>query len=1155
MAAQGNHIMQKLSDFIRKYYLQKLIFGSLATLLQLTVIFYVINYTEYYFWLDKTPRALIFIGWWGAFAALVYAQTIRPLIKYLGFGKRLTNEDAAKIIGEHFVEIQDQLLNLLQLQEMSSSENNPLLIKGIEQKTAKLMPFSFSLALNWQKFKKQTMRFGALILVLFVWGIYEAPKMSAASYRWWNFTQKFVKKAPFNFVLLNQNLSIAENESLEIKLKLTGNQIPTSAKLILGDQNIIMKYDGNNVFSYLLSDIKNSENFSFECGGFESVDYQIQVNKLPKWKNVSLNVDYPVYTQLPTESLSAYDAVKVPEGSKLTWTIDVADAKELYFLQNKSWKKIAVSAKQIQFQTIASQFEKVKAILKGTVLTLKDTFQTSIEPIPDAIPELNVETYQDSNYENIWYFGGVATDDYGITQAQFNYRILATENDQKSAWHAVPLITEVGKNVELIHSVNTELLGVKPNEILEYFFQASDNDGIHGSKIGKTAVQRINRKSVDAFRQETMKNKQNLQDKMKQSQQSTKKLLDESKRLQEEFLKQSRMNFDNQSKIQTWIEKQEQQLKEMRKIYEQQKKIDREQKELKLNDKELEKRRENIEQQLKQLQNPELQKLLEQLKDLLEKNAPKEQLENKMKSIDKLQKENTKEMEKLMEQLKELQLEESIKDQAKQMDDWAKKEDELAQKTEKLDKGNETQKQEINKELDAQNKKLEDLQKQAEQIDKQNKSLESPMKLDMGAKEQQEAQKQSQDAKNDLQKGKQKEAAQKEKSAAQKMREAAQKMEESLKEEEKKRISEDHDAIRALLENLIDISHRQEKVFTELKTLKEDNPRILSLNKEQINLKEISKTIEDSLMTLAKRQPMVSSLVTKEISRINDNMQLALDNLKVRQIQKSAMYEQYIMTGFNNLAVMLMESLKDMNQKMSKDSKESKGNKSCNNPNSSGKSGKGKPKKGGKLSEAQKELGEMLQKMQAEGQKSGSTGEKKGDPSGKGKDAKGNSGEPQNGNKPNGKEGELKGEGGRELSKELAQMALMQEALRRQIAELKKAALKEGNAGDAQKLAEAEKMMEQQEKDIVNGKLEPKMVQRNKEILTRLLEHEKAQLKQGDEEQRKSNKGEQLPTSVPMDIIEQNKKKIQEKEALRRTPPNLNPYYKEKVNEYLRDIR
>jgi hypothetical protein len=133
-------------------------------------------------------------------------------------------------------------------------------------------------------------------------------------------------------------------------------------------------------------------------------------------------------------------------------------------------------------------------------------------------------------------------------------------------------------------------------------------------------------------------------------------------------------------------------------------------------------------------------------------------------------------------------------------------------------------------------------------------------------------------------------------------------------------------------------------------------------------------------------------------------------------------------------------------------------------------------------------------------------------------------------------------------------MALMQEALRRQIAELKKGALKEGNVADAQKLAEAEKMMEQQEKDLVNGKLDPKTLQRHKDILTRLLEHEKAQMKQGDEEQRKSNRGEQMPSSIPLEIIERNKQKMQEKELLRRSPANMNPYYKEKVDEYLRGI-
>jgi hypothetical protein len=196
----------------------------------------------------------------------------------------------------------------------------------------------------------------------------------------------------------------------------------------------------------------------------------------------------------------------------------------------------------------------------------------------------------------------------------------------------------------------------------------------------------------------------------------------------------------------------------------------------------------------------------------------------------------------------------------------------------------------------------------------------------------------------------------------------------------------------------------------------------------------------------------------------------------------------------------------------------------------------------------------MLQKMQSEGKGKGQGGKKEGQgkpQSGDGKDGK--SGD--QGNKDgNGKDGNGKEGGNRELSKELAQMALMQEALRRQIAELKKGALKEGNVADAQKLAEAEKMMEQQEKDLVNGKLDPKTLQRHKDILTRLLEHEKAQMKQGDEEQRKSNRGEQMPSSIPLEIIERNKQKMQEKELLRRSPANMNPYYKEKVDEYLRGI-
>lgn len=156
-----NHsiVKRKLSEFIRKFYLQKLVTGLILTLLQLLLIFLIINYTEYYFWLDKTPRTFIFIGWWCAFAVLVFTQTLQPLIKFFGYGKRMTNNQAALIIGQHFSEIQDKLLNLLQLEEMNELGSNDLLVKSIEQKTLNLSKFSFTSALDWQRFKNKPLSF------------------------------------------------------------------------------------------------------------------------------------------------------------------------------------------------------------------------------------------------------------------------------------------------------------------------------------------------------------------------------------------------------------------------------------------------------------------------------------------------------------------------------------------------------------------------------------------------------------------------------------------------------------------------------------------------------------------------------------------------------------------------------------------------------------------------------------------------------------------------------------------------------------------------------------------------------------------------------------------------------------------------------------
>ena len=65
----------------------------------------------------------------------------------------LNYKKAAKIIGEHFSEIDDKLLNILQLGELSGKDND-LVNASIQQKIDKIKSISFSNAINFGENKK-----------------------------------------------------------------------------------------------------------------------------------------------------------------------------------------------------------------------------------------------------------------------------------------------------------------------------------------------------------------------------------------------------------------------------------------------------------------------------------------------------------------------------------------------------------------------------------------------------------------------------------------------------------------------------------------------------------------------------------------------------------------------------------------------------------------------------------------------------------------------------------------------------------------------------------------------------------------------------------------------------------------------------------------
>ena len=99
---QRHDILLAIDAFIRKYYKNLLIRGVLYAVGIVLTLFLAAVLLEHFGWLSRLARGLIF--WIGTAAVVVVLCwfVVRPLLKMAGRGKRISREEASKIIGKHF---------------------------------------------------------------------------------------------------------------------------------------------------------------------------------------------------------------------------------------------------------------------------------------------------------------------------------------------------------------------------------------------------------------------------------------------------------------------------------------------------------------------------------------------------------------------------------------------------------------------------------------------------------------------------------------------------------------------------------------------------------------------------------------------------------------------------------------------------------------------------------------------------------------------------------------------------------------------------------------------------------------------------------------------------------------------------------------------
>jgi hypothetical protein len=1100
-----NNIQEKLQQFIKKYYTNELIKGLILFSAFGLLYFIFTIFIEHFLWLQPGARSVLFFGFVLVELILLIRFIALPIFKLLGLQKGISLEDASEIIGNHFTEVDDKLLNVLQLKETNSESE--LLIASIEQKSAKLQPIPFKMAIDFQKNAKY-LKYLAIPLIIWLFTLISGNNAMFRDSldRVVHFKTAYEPPAPFLFRVLNDDLTTVEGKSFEIRIETIGDLIPENAKIHFNDENYYLKDDGVGKFTHTFTNVSAPVSFYVEANGVRSKGYTLAVLKTPTVIGFEMMLDYPNYTKKRDESIKNTGSTVIPEGTRITWNISTQQADIV------TWSAVKLGdGSENLTKTESDKFSISKTVrdqltyrIATSNSSLKDyeKLNYSIQVIKDEYPEIMIKSDVDSVSRGPVQFVGQLSDDYGLSKLNLIYYDIENKDDFKTK--EIAINNSSFEEFYYVFDPQGELK-LDAGKNYELYFEAFDNDAVNGKKSVKSKVYTFQNKTKQEISEDLLKEQKESLIELDKAAKRTDKLSKDFEEFSKKIKNKSELNWNDKNEMNQFLKRQEQ----YQEMFEQQTdklKENLDEQGENENNESLREKKEELQKRIEETaEMQKKEKLLEELRKMSEK-LDKEGMLEKLDKLTEQNKQSKRSLERLLEMTKRFYVEKKAADIADKLDSLAKKQKDLPD--------SETNDSKQQKEL---NEEFNEIKEDRKELEKENKGLKQPMDFPDAAEdemtvdalmedasdqlEKQEAETNGKDKDSKTEKSEQK-AKMQQKAAAKKMKEMSEKMKGAMKAMQGESIEENIDDLRSIVENLVAFSLDQEQLMLSLNGVNASHPSYPKKLKKQQVLKEHFEHIDDSLYSLSLRLQELSINIQRDITEVHYNIDKSLENIAENRMRQGITNQQYTMTAANNMADVLSDMLNALqNPKMG--------------------SGKGKGKK------PSPGLPDIIQKQQglSEKMKQGL------------------------GKKKDGENGKEDGQGqGEQMTGEQYEIYQEQQALRKSLEELMD---KEGKGSkEGKKALDRMKALEQQ---LLDKGFDNRVLERMLQLEHELLKLKDAMLKQGEDSKRKSE----------TNVVEFNNRKIKElrlkklffnpNEILNRQPLPLRTNYKKKVREYFKD--
>lgn len=1091
MTESYNIIENKLTQFTRKFYLNKIIKGSILTSIIFLIFGLLLLVLEYIFYFKTYQRISIIIIFSISIISTLSVLIIIPFLKYSGFLKRINKKSINNLVVSHFPEIKDKLYNIIELNEKGYSDlySEELVVASINQKIDEIKKFKFSEAIDIKKNIKLFYYLLFSVLVILLITFLSPQVITKSSERYKNFSTEYEKPSPYQISIINDSLKIGKGDDYRICVKVQSKKDFENLFICINENKFLMKNDSLDIYSYKLSKVNNDIKFNFFVDNYYSREYMLDVLEKPGISDFTIRLLKPDYTLMKDEEFQNLTEVIVPAGTKIIYEFKTYETDSLLIEGISDFVEI-IEKKEKNVFKFSHSFQndsKFYISLKNSVFLLEEFLYFNVKIIKDEYPLISVGSVIDSIDFTKVYFKGNINDDYGFSKLNFvikisektdtiqELNILKNQNEQSFYF---------GYDFSSYKSTDKKI---------EYYFEIYDNDIVTGPKSAISEIFYFSFPEFDDIIDYQDQQLNDIENILTQSMNLNDALKKDILNLKEKMINSDITAWERKEIFKDIVNKKELLEKNIENIKEKNEELNNYLKSFTEQNEDILEKQALLQEMLEQVFSDELKKMLEEFNKMMNE-FNKDKLNEMNDKLDVSLEDLSKQLDRNIELLKKMHIEQKLDMLSENLKKQIKENEAL---TDNLDKG--IKPEELKETEESIKKEIEGIQKEYENIKNINEELENKINLFEFSKEFEDIKNELQNSISNMEKNNKKKSSDSSKKATEKMKNLSfmiqQMMEEAFKEANMENLAD----LMQILDNLVTFSFNQENIIVK-DFSQEFSPLLYGKQKKVAGDFEI---IKDSLYALAMREPSINSIVNKEIVTIKQNFKDIDNNFSQNSFSQIPVNQQRVLTSSNNLALFMSEVIKNLQKQMA-DSKP--GNQNCqkpgNNPNPSSSNSS--------MKNMQKSLQQQLEKIM-QMMKDGNQGKS------------------------------MNGELGKALSQQEKLHQMMQQIMN------------QGQVGsDAyETLKKADQLLNQVRDDILRKNISSSTIERQKQIMTRLLEADKAENERDIDDKRKSITAKDQFISESAKIFDNLSPNNNFEEKLIRNKLVLSNFYQRKYQKFI----